>query len=97
MQGVYRKAMAICQTTECSFIRGCSHNHNASTAPAKDPIPIKVTLPDGKVVDGKAWRTSPYDIACRSGLIILYGFSGFTMLFPFTATQLQRKTLSLQR
>lgn len=24
---------------------------------------IKVTLPDGKVVEGKAWETSPYDVA----------------------------------
>ncbi|XP_064390346.1 threonine--tRNA ligase 1, cytoplasmic-like [Halichondria panicea] len=25
--------------------------------------PIKITLPDGKVVDGKSWVTTPYDIA----------------------------------
>ena len=27
------------------------------------PVPIKVTLPDGKVVDGESWRTTPYDVA----------------------------------
>lgn len=29
----------------------------------KVDTPIKVTLPDGKVVEGKAWRTTAYDIA----------------------------------
>lgn len=29
----------------------------------KDKEAIKITLPDGKVVDGKAWETSPLDIA----------------------------------
>ena len=24
---------------------------------------IKVTLPDGKVVDGTAWETTPYEVA----------------------------------
>ncbi|ELU14394.1 hypothetical protein CAPTEDRAFT_158346 [Capitella teleta] len=28
------------------------------------PAPIKVTLPDGKVVDGQSWRTTPYEVAC---------------------------------
>jgi threonyl-tRNA synthetase len=27
------------------------------------PEPIKITLPDGKEVDGESWRTTPYDIA----------------------------------
>jgi hypothetical protein len=30
---------------------------------AKKPIPIKVTLPDGKVIDGQSWRTTPYEVA----------------------------------
>ena len=30
---------------------------------AKEPLPIKVTLPDGKVVEGQSWRTTPYDVA----------------------------------
>ncbi|XP_071794269.1 threonine--tRNA ligase 1, cytoplasmic-like [Asterias amurensis] len=30
---------------------------------AKERTPIKVTLPDGKEVDGKAWETTPYIIA----------------------------------
>ena len=30
---------------------------------AKDRFPIKVTLPDGKEVEGKAWQTTPYEIA----------------------------------
>eukprot|EP00043_Microstomoeca_roanoka_P007812 m.75552 g.75552 ORF g.75552 m.75552 type:complete len:731 (-) comp13989_c0_seq1:47-2239(-) len=30
---------------------------------ARESQPIKVTLPDGKVVDGQSWRTTPYDIA----------------------------------
>ncbi len=25
---------------------------------------IKITLPDGKSVDGVAWKTTPYDVAC---------------------------------
>lgn len=36
--------------------------HEAEIA-AKDATPIKITLPDGKEVDGEAWRTSPMDIA----------------------------------
>jgi threonyl-tRNA synthetase len=30
---------------------------------AKEPQPIKVTLPDGKVVEGQSWRTTPYEVA----------------------------------
>jgi threonyl-tRNA synthetase len=30
---------------------------------AKLPEPIQVTLPDGKVVEAKSWRTTPYEIA----------------------------------
>ena len=30
---------------------------------SKEATPIKVTLPDGKVVKGEAWRTTPYDVA----------------------------------
>lgn len=29
----------------------------------KTPAPIKVTLPDGKVMDGESWRTTPLKIA----------------------------------
>ncbi|KAK0154514.1 Threonine--tRNA ligase, cytoplasmic [Merluccius polli] len=29
----------------------------------KDSKPIKVTLPDGKVVDGESWKTTPYQVA----------------------------------
>lgn len=25
--------------------------------------PIKITLPDGKVVDGESWKTTPYTVA----------------------------------
>ncbi|KAK6624040.1 Threonine--tRNA ligase 1, cytoplasmic [Polyplax serrata] len=37
-------------------------NYEAEIA-AKVPTPIKITLPDGKVVEGQSWRTTPYDIA----------------------------------
>ena len=30
---------------------------------AKEKMPIKVTLRDGKIVDGLAWKTTPYEIA----------------------------------
>lgn len=30
---------------------------------AKENLPIKVTLPDGKVVDGLSWKTTPYEVA----------------------------------
>ena len=30
---------------------------------AKETKPIKVTLPDGRVVDGESWRTTPLQIA----------------------------------
>ncbi|KAG7270402.1 hypothetical protein CRUP_009123 [Coryphaenoides rupestris] len=29
----------------------------------KDSQPIKVTLPDGKVVEGESWKTTPYQVA----------------------------------
>ncbi|CAN9512978.1 unnamed protein product [Ophioblennius macclurei] len=31
---------------------------------AKDSKAIKVTLPDGKVVDAESWKTTPYQVAC---------------------------------
>lgn len=31
----------------------------------KERSPIKITLRDGKVVDGKAWDTTPYQVAER--------------------------------
>ncbi|XP_006790079.1 threonine--tRNA ligase 1, cytoplasmic [Neolamprologus brichardi] len=31
---------------------------------AKDSKPIKVTLPDGKVVEAESWKTTPYNVAC---------------------------------
>jgi len=30
---------------------------------AKTPLPIKITLPDGKVIEGQSWRTTPYGVA----------------------------------
>ena len=30
---------------------------------AKTPEPIKITLPDGKEVDGQSWRTTPFEVA----------------------------------
>jgi len=30
---------------------------------AKEHVPIKVTLRDGKVIEGKAWETTPLSIA----------------------------------
>ncbi|XP_015913260.1 threonine--tRNA ligase 1, cytoplasmic isoform X2 [Parasteatoda tepidariorum] len=30
---------------------------------SKTPEDIKITLPDGKVVDGQSWRTTPYQVA----------------------------------
>lgn len=31
---------------------------------SKDSRPIKVTLPDGKVVEAESWKTTPYQVAC---------------------------------
>jgi threonyl-tRNA synthetase len=31
---------------------------------AQVPQPIKVTLPDGKVVEAESWKTTPYQVAC---------------------------------
>jgi hypothetical protein len=30
---------------------------------AKTSLPIRITLPDGKVVEGQSWRTTPYEVA----------------------------------
>ena len=40
-----------------------SHMHTHTHTPAKASAPIKVTLPDGTVVEGHSWKTTPYDIA----------------------------------
>ncbi|KAM7352721.1 threonine--tRNA ligase isoform 2-T2 [Cochliomyia hominivorax] len=40
----------------------CKAEYEAELA-AKPRQPIKVTLPDGKVVEGTSWETTPYDIA----------------------------------
>ena len=37
--------------------------HTHTHTPAKASAPIKVTLPDGTVVEGHSWKTTPYDIA----------------------------------
>merc|ERR1712112_536884 len=31
---------------------------------AKTPEDITITLPDGKQIAGKSWRTTPYEVAC---------------------------------
>lgn len=36
---------------------------------AKEPSPLKVTLLDGKEVEGKAWRTTPLEIATSIRLV----------------------------
>ena len=38
--------------------------HKAELA-LKESKPIKVTLPDGKVMDGESWKTTPLDIAAK--------------------------------
>uniref|UniRef100_A0A671RDY8 threonine--tRNA ligase n=1 Tax=Sinocyclocheilus anshuiensis TaxID=1608454 RepID=A0A671RDY8_9TELE len=40
------------------------HDALLSEKAAKDSKPIKITLPDGKVVDGESWKTTPYQVAC---------------------------------
>ena len=45
---------------------------------AKEKTPIKITLRDGKVVDGLAWKTTPYEIAAS----IRYGCDFFNYLKP---------------
>lgn len=43
----------------------CKRNNfeNFSLISAKEKTPIKVTLRDGKIVDGLAWKTTPYEVA----------------------------------
>lgn len=36
---------------------------------AKESKPIKITLPDGKVIDGESWKTTPYQVACGIRLV----------------------------
>uniref|UniRef100_A0A8C1KVI2 threonine--tRNA ligase n=1 Tax=Cyprinus carpio TaxID=7962 RepID=A0A8C1KVI2_CYPCA len=40
------------------------HDALLSEKAEKDSKPIKITLPDGKVVDGESWKTTPYQVAC---------------------------------
>ena len=39
---------------------------------AQSPQPIKITLPDGKVVDGESWKTTPYGVA--AGIRYIFWF-----------------------
>jgi len=45
--------------------QGCKRNNfeNFSLISAMEKTPIKVTLRDGKIVDGLAWKTTPYEVA----------------------------------
>ena len=48
-----------------------------------DSKPIKVTLPDGKVVDGESWKTTPYQVAAgiRSVWDMFCKFEPYSLLF----------------
>ena len=39
---------------------------------AKEKFPIKIKLPDGKEVDGKAWQTTPYEVAVSIRYVYLH-------------------------
>ena len=39
------------------------HKEYQEQVAAKPRNTIKVTLPDGKVVDGTSWETTPYEVA----------------------------------
>uniref|UniRef100_A0A3P8QDH3 threonine--tRNA ligase n=1 Tax=Astatotilapia calliptera TaxID=8154 RepID=A0A3P8QDH3_ASTCA len=45
---------------------------------AKDSKPIKVTLPDGKVVEAESWKTTPYKVAC--GIRSVQGLADNTVI-----------------
>uniref|UniRef100_A0A7N6ACX3 threonine--tRNA ligase n=1 Tax=Anabas testudineus TaxID=64144 RepID=A0A7N6ACX3_ANATE len=45
---------------------------------AKDSRPIKVTLPDGKVVEAESWKTTPYQVAC--GIRSVQGLADNTVI-----------------
>ena len=47
----------------CLFVITNTHSRASLLSPAKEKTPIKVTLRDGKVIDGLAWKTTPYEIA----------------------------------
>lgn len=47
--------------------------------------PIKITLPDGKQVDGECWKTTPYDVArgIRYETTFVFSQCIFSLLFCF--------------
>lgn len=53
----------------------------------KDSKPIKITLPDGKVVDGETWKTTPYTVACG----IRWGGGPFLQLICIHKKQVKNK------
>lgn len=59
-----KKVLSICviMVLEVFFIAK-THSGALLPSPAKEKTPIKVTLRDGKVIDGLAWKTTPYEIA----------------------------------
>lgn len=57
------------QYVSCCLL--CSDPSFSSNCPAKEKTPIKITLRDGKVVDGEAWKTTPYDVAVSIRCFVL--------------------------
>ena len=53
---------------------------------AKERFPIKVTLPDGKEVEGKAWQTTPYEIA--ASIRYLFNYESFFISFKLVELRL---------
>ena len=41
---------------------------------AKEKSAIKITLPDGKEVDGLSWKTTPYEVAQGIRYIFIFVF-----------------------
>lgn len=48
---------------------------------AADSKPITVTLPDSRKVSGKAWLTTPYQVACDIRLVLVHRGRSTSMWF----------------
>jgi hypothetical protein len=48
---------------------------------AKESLPIKITLPDDKVVDGQSWKTTPYDVATGIRYLVIILHSAYIEVY----------------
>ncbi|XP_063803226.1 threonine--tRNA ligase, mitochondrial [Pseudophryne corroboree] len=67
--GVQHKALPEFIHHRLQCFEGLRRRHEARLADrvSNESHPIRISLPDGRVVSGESWKTTPYDLAVRTG------------------------------